>query len=59
MRRLEHDGWVLVATRGSHRRFTHPGKYGRATVAGQLGDDMPKGTLASDFRQAGIESNEQ
>jgi predicted RNA binding protein YcfA (HicA-like mRNA interferase family) len=48
---LERDGWVLVATVGSHRQFKHS-KPGRVTVSGGLGDDMPKGTLASVKRQA-------
>ncbi len=49
---LEDDGWILLITRGSHRQFKHPAKPGRVTVSGQLGDDMPKGTLASVRRQA-------
>ena len=32
----------------------HPTKPGRVTVSGSLGDDMPKGTLASVKRQAGL-----
>ena len=51
---LERDGWVLVVTSGSHRQFKHPAKPGRVTVSGNLGDDMPKGTLASVKRQAGL-----
>jgi predicted RNA binding protein YcfA (HicA-like mRNA interferase family) len=51
---LERDGWALVVTRGSHRQFKHPSKSGRETVSGGLGDDMPKGTLASVLRQAGL-----
>jgi predicted RNA binding protein YcfA (HicA-like mRNA interferase family) len=51
---LESDGWVLVSTEGSHRQFKHPTKPGRVTVSGGLGDDMPKGTLASVKRQAGL-----
>jgi len=51
---LERDGWDLVVTRGSHRQFKHPTKPGRVTVSGSLGDDMPKGTLASVKRQAGL-----
>ena len=27
---IETDGWVLVATRGSHRQYKHPHKAGRA-----------------------------
>ena len=55
IRMLEDDGWILVVTTGSHRQYRHPSKSGRVTVSGQLGDDMPKGTLASVKRQAGLE----
>ena len=51
---LEQEGWILVTTAGSHRQFKHPAKLGRVTVSGGLGDDMPKGTLASVLRQAGL-----
>ena len=54
IRRLQVEGWVLVSTEGSHRQFKHPLKPGRVTVSGSLGDDMPKGTLASVRRQAGL-----
>ena len=51
---LQEEGWRLVVARGSHRQFKHLTKPGRVTVSGQLGDDMPKGTLASVKRQAGL-----
>ena len=51
---LNREGWILVITEGSHRQFKHPTKPGRVTVSGSLGDDMPKGTLASVKRQAGL-----
>jgi predicted RNA binding protein YcfA (HicA-like mRNA interferase family) len=54
VRHLNREGWVLVSTEGSHRQFKHPTKPGRVTVSGSLGDDMPKGTLASVKRQAGL-----
>lgn len=54
IRLLEHDGWALVGQEGSHRQFKHDVKSGRVTVSGNLGDDMPKGTLASVKRQAGL-----
>lgn len=54
IRLIEADGWQLVAVEGSHRQFKHPLKSGRVTVSGSLGDDMPKGTLASVRRQAGL-----
>jgi predicted RNA binding protein YcfA (HicA-like mRNA interferase family) len=54
IRMLERDGWVLVTAAGSHRQFKHPVQVGRVTVSGGLGDDIPKGTLASVLRQAGL-----
>jgi len=32
---IEKVGWVLVATRGSHRQYRHPVKPGRVTIAGK------------------------
>ena len=52
IRMIEADGWRLVATRGSHRQYRHPAKSGRVTIAGQPGDDLARGTLASVLRQA-------
>ncbi|HEV2383223.1 MAG TPA: type II toxin-antitoxin system HicA family toxin [Terriglobia bacterium] len=54
IRLIHEDGWRLVDTEGSHRQFKHPSKPGRVTVSGHPGDDMPKGTLASVTRQAGL-----
>lgn len=54
IRLLEAEGWTLVVTKGSHRQFKHPTKAGRVTISGNLGDDMPKGTLGSVKRQAGL-----
>jgi len=54
IRHLNREGWVLVGTEGSHHQFKHATKPGRVTVSGSLGDDMPKGTLASVKRQAGL-----
>jgi predicted RNA binding protein YcfA (HicA-like mRNA interferase family) len=51
---LRRDGWMHVATRGSHRQFKHPLKPGRVTVAGKPGDDLPPGTLNSILKQAGL-----
>jgi predicted RNA binding protein YcfA (HicA-like mRNA interferase family) len=53
LERLRKDGWVLVATRGSHRQFKHSTKSGRVTVAGKLSDEIAPGTLNSIFKQAG------
>ncbi|RBP07085.1 putative RNA binding protein YcfA (HicA-like mRNA interferase family) [Roseiarcus fermentans] len=55
IRRLEDDGWALVATRGSHRQFRHKTKKGRVTVPGKLSADLQPGTLKSILRQAGLE----
>ena len=54
IRRLEQDGWYLVATRGSHRQYRHPAKPGQVTIPGHLGDDVRPGTLSSILRQAGL-----
>ena len=54
IRRLEIDGWILVATRGSHRQYSHPIKRGKVTVPGKLGADLQAGTLKSILRQAGL-----
>jgi predicted RNA binding protein YcfA (HicA-like mRNA interferase family) len=51
---LHEDGWMLVATRGSHRQFKHPTKPGRVTVPGNPGDDLARGTLNSILKQASL-----
>jgi predicted RNA binding protein YcfA (HicA-like mRNA interferase family) len=52
LRLLREDGWLLVATRGSHRQFKHPSMPGRVTVAGKPADDLAAGTLTSILKQA-------
>jgi predicted RNA binding protein YcfA (HicA-like mRNA interferase family) len=52
IRRIEADGWSLVATRGSHRPYKHPTKPGRVTLAGKPSDDIAPGTLNSILKQA-------
>lgn len=52
IRLIEDDGWRLVRTRDSHRQFHHPSKSGTVTVAGNLGVDVPTGTLNSILKQA-------
>lgn len=49
---IESDGWYLVRTKGSHRQYKHPQKAGVVTVSGNLGKDMPPGTLNSVLKQA-------
>ncbi len=55
MKRLDADGWKVVAIRGSHRQLKHPEKPGRVTVAGHPSDDVHPRTLKSIRRQAGWE----
>ena len=54
LRRLQADGWQLIATRGSHRQFKHKEKLGRVTVLGKPSDDLAPGTLNSILKQAGL-----
>ena len=56
VRMLIADGWVLIATRGSHRQFKHPTKLGRVTVPGKPSDDLAPGTLNSVLKQAGLKN---
>lgn len=57
LRPIEGTGWVLVATRGSHRQYKHPARPGRVTVAGKPSDDLAPGTLRNIFKQAGIKDD--
>jgi predicted RNA binding protein YcfA (HicA-like mRNA interferase family) len=57
LRMLADDGWVLVATRGSHRQFVHPVKPGRVTVAGKDSDDLAPGTFNSILKQAKLKGH--
>jgi predicted RNA binding protein YcfA (HicA-like mRNA interferase family) len=54
IRVLEEDGWLLVATRGSHRQYRHRTKSGRVTLPGKLSDDLAPGTLNSVLKQAAL-----
>jgi predicted RNA binding protein YcfA (HicA-like mRNA interferase family) len=51
---IEHDGWTLARTKGSHRQFRHPTKPGTVTIAGHANVDMPPGTVNSVLKQAGL-----
>jgi predicted RNA binding protein YcfA (HicA-like mRNA interferase family) len=51
---LENDGWYLARTKGSHRQFKHNDKPGAVTVSGKEGVDVPRGTLNSILKQAGL-----
>ena len=51
---LENDGWFVVRTKGSHRPYKHKSKTGLVTLAGKPSADMPKGTVNSVLKQAGL-----
>ena len=57
IRLVEAAGWVLIRTKGDHRQFHHPTRPGTVTISGNLGIDMPKGTLNSVMRQAGLKQD--
>lgn len=57
IKRLSDDGWYLDRTKGSHRQFKHPTKPGIVTVSGNMGVDVPVGTLKNIWRQAQIEEH--
>jgi predicted RNA binding protein YcfA (HicA-like mRNA interferase family) len=50
------DGWYEVHQAGSHKQFKHLSKKGRVTVPHPK-RDIPKGTLKSIEKQAGIKLN--
>ena len=51
---LEEDGWYQARMKGSHRQFKHNDKSGTVTIAGKPSSDIPKGTLNSVLKQAGL-----
>ena len=55
---LESASWSLKKTKGSHRQFLHPEKGMVVTVPGQLGKDVPIGTLKAILRSSGLEGKE-
>lgn len=59
IRSPERDGWRHVRTTGSLRQFQHPAKQGTVTVAGNLGDDMPIGTLRSILKRTGLKKSKE
>lgn len=50
---LETDGWIFKNANGDHHHYTHPTKPGKVTLAHPV-KDVPKGTLRSILRQAGL-----
>ena len=55
---IEEDGWYRVRTKGSHRQFHHPTKSGTVTISGKLSVEVPRGTLNSILKQAGLKEPE-
>jgi len=53
---LEKDGWLLIATKGSHNQYKHNSKKGRVTVPHPK-KDIPKGTILSILKQANLSKN--
>jgi predicted RNA binding protein YcfA (HicA-like mRNA interferase family) len=53
IRKIEEDGWYLVAVKGSHHQYKHPFKAGRVTIK-HPDADLPRGTIASILKQAGL-----
>jgi predicted RNA binding protein YcfA (HicA-like mRNA interferase family) len=51
---VQQDGWYLERTKGSHRHFRHLSKPGTVTISGHPSDEMPRGTLNSVLKQAGL-----
>ncbi|HEV7382647.1 MAG TPA: type II toxin-antitoxin system HicA family toxin [Dyadobacter sp.] len=51
---LTDDGWILKAQKGSHRQMVHPTKTGKVAVSNDGKDEIPKGTLNSISKQAGL-----
>jgi predicted RNA binding protein YcfA (HicA-like mRNA interferase family) len=56
IRLIENDGWIRIAQKGSHRQFRHPIKSGKVTVPGKMSEDLPRGTVKSILRQAGLDA---
>lgn len=50
---LKADGWIEETQKGSHLQLKHPKKPGKVTVPVH-GGDIPKGTLNSILKQAGL-----
>ena len=47
-------GWCFDSQKGSHRQYSHPTKPGKVTIPLHKGKDLPKGTINSIRKQAGL-----
>jgi len=50
---LKEDGWEEKSQKGSHLQLVHTSKPGKVTLPAH-GGDIPKGTLNSILKQAGL-----
>jgi predicted RNA binding protein YcfA (HicA-like mRNA interferase family) len=56
---IEQNGWIMVRRKGSHRQYKHKSKNGLVTIAGNMNDDLAKGTLNSIIKQAGLKNGRE
>ncbi|HMP99842.1 MAG TPA: type II toxin-antitoxin system HicA family toxin [Cyclobacteriaceae bacterium] len=55
VKQIEEDGWFQVRQKGSHRAYKHNLKKGIVTIAyHRMSDEVPRGTLNSILKQAGL-----
>ena len=47
-------GWKFDSQKGSHRQYFHPSKSGKVTIPFHKSKDLPKGTVNSIRKQAGL-----
>jgi predicted RNA binding protein YcfA (HicA-like mRNA interferase family) len=50
---IEADGWYFIRQAGSHKIYKHAVKKGIVVIP-EHGGDIPKGTLGSILKQAGL-----
>ncbi|MBI3909372.1 MAG: type II toxin-antitoxin system HicA family toxin [Armatimonadetes bacterium] len=58
IKRRTDAGWYEVRQSGSHKQFKHDQKPGLVTVPVHGSKDIPPGTLANIFRQAGWDQSQ-
>ncbi len=46
--------WRFECQKGSHRQYSHPAKPGKVTIPFHKGKDLPKGSIHSIRKQAGL-----
>ncbi len=51
---IEGEGWFMIRMKGSHRQYKHPDREGVVTIAGNLSDELAKGTLNNVLKQSGL-----